>query len=94
MVRAEFWSSKSLLSDVEVLEIMRKLCACSLTTHLANFWIPTDRYTEKGSLGSSRNRSMQLVLESGPRSNSQHGWGSAWGHRLAGCIEGLMMLRI
>ena len=73
MVRAGFWSSKSLLSNVEVLGIMRKLSGRSLAAHLANFWIPTDRYTEKGSLGSSRNRSMQSVLESGPRSNTQHG---------------------
>ena len=73
MVRAGFWSSKSLLSDTEVLGIMRKLSARSLATHLANFWIPTDRYTEKRSLGSSRNRSMQSVLESGPKSNTQHG---------------------
>lgn len=73
MVRAGFWSSKSLLSNVEVLGIMRKLGARSLATHLANFWIPTDRYTEKGSLGSSRNRFMQSALESGPRSNTQHG---------------------
>jgi len=71
MVRAEFWSSKSLL--LEVLGVMRKLGARFLATHLANFWVPTDRYTEKGSLGSSRNRSMHSVLESGSRSNTQHG---------------------
>ena len=75
MVRAGFWSSKSLLSNVEVLGIMRKLGRCSLFSDTS--WIPTDRYTEKGSLGSSRTRSMQSVLESGPRSNTQHGWGSA-----------------
>lgn len=75
MVRAGFWSSKLLLSDTEVLGIMRKLIARSLATYLANFWIPTGRYTEKRSLGSSRNRSMQSVLESGPRSSTQQGWG-------------------
>jgi hypothetical protein len=51
MVRAGFWSSKSLLSNVEVLGIMRKLGARSLATHLANFWIPTDRHTERDLLG-------------------------------------------
>lgn len=73
MVRAGFWSSKSLLSDAKVLGIMRKLGARSLATHLANFWIPTGRYTEERSLGSRRNRSMRSVLESGPKSNTQHG---------------------
>ena len=65
MVKAGFWSSKSLLADVEVLG------RCSLFSDAS--WIPTDRYTEKGSLGSSRTRSMQSVLESGPRPNTQHG---------------------
>lgn len=72
MVRAGFWSSKSLLSDVEARDYEE--ARCSLFSDTSCKFLDTNRSVySKGISWVQQKPPHAVVLESGPRSNTQHG---------------------